>query len=80
MVEVCVVLGWFEDTELEYCDPTTSQGLGAHSWLCFGFIIPHKWLWLGEDLSHQKINHNLMLYYIFESRPAFKMYILGGIS
>lgn len=64
MGDVCAVLGWFEHTQLEHCDPATNQGLGAHSWLCFGFIIPQKWLWLREDLSYQELNHNLMLYLI----------------
>lgn len=68
MLKVCAVLGWFEHTQLEYGDPTTSQGPRAHSWLCFGFVIPQKWLWLGEDLSHQELRHNLMLYHIL--RPG----------
>lgn len=87
MLEVCAVLGWFEHTQLEYCDPTTSQDLKAHSWLCFGFIIPHQWLWLGEELSHQELNHNLMFYHILspgqlskctfweESRESYPRYL-----
>lgn len=87
VLEVCAVLGWFEHTQLEYCDPTTSQDLKAHSWLCFGFIIPHQWLWLGEELSHQELNHNLMFYHILspgqlskctfweESRESYPRYL-----